>query len=289
MKKFIVAVLMLIPSVAFAADTLGSQPVKTKNKNDMQTQVTGADGSTLLTVQTNNSAGSGNGAQVLPAIATTAAPSYSNSDVVALSTDTSGNLRVTFGGTSAVNITQVNGATLSATNPVFTQLTDGTSTYVGAKSNQLPTSLGQTTMAGSTSVTIASNQSTINVAQGAPTGAGTNRPNAVSIASTATSTITLIGSLTVSVPTKLYQVHITSQSPARCTIQYDNNGSITKMGDVMISASTPMATFACPAGFCAVTAGSTGTQAWEASCTNLDTITNDFVGDVQYCSSASGC
>ncbi len=51
----------------------------------------------------------------------------------------------------------------SATNPVLNQLTDGTTAYVGTKTGQLPTTLGQTTMAASTSVTIASNQSSVPV------------------------------------------------------------------------------------------------------------------------------
>jgi fructose/tagatose bisphosphate aldolase len=52
---------------------------------------------------------------------------------------------------------------VSATNPVFVELSNGVTTYNAPSSTQLPAALGQTTEAGSLSVTIASNQSSVAV------------------------------------------------------------------------------------------------------------------------------
>jgi hypothetical protein len=94
---------------------------------------------------------------------TTAAPTYISGTTNPLSLDTSGNLRVTFAGSSEqnVNLNQVGGAAIA---------------------------LGQTTMSASIPVTIASNQSTLNineaqingVALGSPSTYGTS-PGAVSV------------------------------------------------------------------------------------------------------------
>lgn len=53
----------------------------------------------------------------------------------------------------------------AANNPMWVELTDGTAGYTGVKTGQLPAALGQTTMAGSLAVTLASNQSALSVAQ----------------------------------------------------------------------------------------------------------------------------
>lgn len=101
--------------------------------------VLASDQSNIVVVgtKTNNSAAPGaNNFGALPAVATTAAPTYTTGNQVALSTDTAGSLRVTTVGTNAVNLTQVGGSAIA---------------------------LGQTTMVSSLPVVIASNQSTLTV------------------------------------------------------------------------------------------------------------------------------
>jgi len=68
------------------------------------------------------------------------------------------------------------GATaVSATNPVFVELSNGATTYNAPSSSQLPAALGQTTMAASLSVAIASNQSAVPVTVSSlPTTSDTN-------------------------------------------------------------------------------------------------------------------
>lgn len=293
--KRIAAVLIVLsfPLVALAADTLGKTPVKTLSKTDVQVQPTGADGATLANIQANNTAiGSGGGIQEISGLVNSSLPTYSAGNIAMPSIDTGGRTYMTTDAATNLrsNITQVQGAVPSATNALFMTLTDGTTAYTGAKTGQLPSALGQTTMAGSTSVVLASNQSVISVTQGAPTGAATNRATPVNIASAGTTAIVCKGSLAVSQPLKLYQVHITSQSPVRCVIQYNDNATITKWGDAMTSAASPMATFACPGGFCALTTSATATtQQIEANCTNIDTVANDVGCDTSYCQAASGC
>ena len=86
----------------------------------------------------NNAAPAANNLGVLPAVASTAAPTYTTGDQVLLSTDLSGNLRTTatISGTTAFNLTQVGGSAIA---------------------------LGQTTMSASLPVTIANNQSNLAV------------------------------------------------------------------------------------------------------------------------------
>lgn len=293
MKRVIVlAMLALAPSLAFAADTVGKVSVRTQTKSDVQAQQTGADGATLEQVSANNTAQSAGGSWVLPAIVQSALPTYSvNGNLVGVTVDGSGRLYVTIDSTVTVqtNVKQINGAAPSATNPFPSQLTDGAASYVGAKTGQLPSSLGQTTKSGSVSMTLASDQGALSVTPGAPTGATTSRGTAVNIASSGTSTITCAGSLTISVPVKLYQVEITGAAQGRCTLRYNNNGATTNWFDAVTSAAAPTVVAPCPAGFCSITAGATGTQAIEASCTNFDAAAQDFQCSVQYCSSASGC
>jgi hypothetical protein len=293
MKKIIsLALLALLPTVAFAADTVGKVSVRTATKSDVQTQQSGADGATLEQVSANNTAQAAGGSWVLPAIVQSALPTYStNGNLVGLTVDASGRLYVTIDSTVTVqsNIKQINGAAPSATNPFAAQLTDGTASYVGAKTGQLPTALGQQTKAASVSMTLASDQGTLPVSQGAPTGAATARGTPVNIASAGTSTLTCVGSLTVSTPLKLYQVEIAGAAQGRCTLRYNNNGATTSWFDVVTSPAQSTIVAPCPAGFCGITAGTTGTQAIEASCTNFDAAAQDFSCSVQYCSAASGC
>jgi hypothetical protein len=281
----------LVPSMAFAADSVGKVSVRTNTKTDVQSQISGADGSTLGQVSANNTAQSTGGLWALPAIVQSALPTYStNGNLVGLTVDSSGRLYVTIDSTVTVqsNIKQINGAAPSATNPMPAQLTDGSASYVGAKTGQFPSALGQTTSASSLSVAIASDN-TVNTKAGAPTGAATNRGTAVNIVSAGTSTVTCVSSLTASTPLKLYQVEITGAAQGRCTIRYNNNGTTTNWFDAVTSAAAPNVVAPCPAGFCAITSGTTGTQAIEASCTNFDSAAQDFQCSVQYCSAASGC
>jgi len=73
------------------------------------------------------------------------------------------------GTTQAVDLTKVGGSTHSATVPVHARLTDGSASYVGAKTGQLPAALGSTTSAGSVSVTLSSDHAALPL----PTGAAT--------------------------------------------------------------------------------------------------------------------
>lgn len=288
-------IVLLLPGVAFGADTLSSAEtqVRTGAKTDVQAQPSGADGSTLANVLANNTAPGGagtGGVQILLGNVQTSAPTYASGNIAMPWLDTAGRQLVATNGTSlSANLAQVNGATFSATNPLFSQLTDGTTVYVGTKTGQLPSALGQTTMAGSVSVAIASNQSTIAVSAGAPSGAAAARGTPTNIASAGTTTLTCVGSLTTSTPTKLYRVIVTGAAMARCTVRYNNNGTMTNFGDVMVSPTAPTAEFKCEPGFCGLTTGTTGTQAYEASCNNFDAAAQDYACSVQYCISASGC
>lgn len=285
-------VLVFAAGSAFAADTVGKTSVRTATKSDVQAQISGADGSTLGQVSANNTAQSTGGFWALPAIVQSALPTYSvNGNLVGLTVDGSGRLYVTIDSTVTVqsNIKQINGAAPSATNPFPAQLTDGSASYVGTKTGQLPSALGQTTKSGSVSVTLASDQGTLSTSQGAPTGAATADGTGVSIASGATSTLTCVGSLTASTPVKLYQIVIAGVAQSRCTVRYNNNGTTTSWFDVVTTPANGMAVVPCPAGFCSVTAGATGTQAIEASCTNNDAYTQTFSCSAQYCNAASGC
>lgn len=224
-----------------------------------------------------------------------------------------------------MNIVQIGGATQSATNPLFSELTDGTTAYVGAKTGQFPSALGQQTMAASTGVVIASNQSTLSfnnaqvvgtttdvntgnasagtqrvvlasnqptvpVTQGVLSGMSDALGTTVNIAAAGTSTITCKGSLAVSQPLKLLRARISGAAMARCTLEYNDNSTLTKWASLVTSPATPWAEFACPYGACALTTSATVTiQQIEAVCTNFDSVAQDFTCDVSYCQSAAGC
>lgn len=269
MKRLALCLALLSASPALAADSVGKTAVRTVAKTDAQVQKSGADGTTLNQTSPNNTAqgGAGTGGDfVLPAIVQSSLPTYStNGNLVGLTVDASGRLYVVTDSTvtTATNVKQVNGTTVD--------------TNTGNAS------------AGTQRVVLASNQPTVPVSQGAPSGAATNRATPVSIASAGTTAITCVGSLTVSQPVKVYSVTITGAAMARCTVRYNNNTTMTNFADVVTSPATPTVQWSCPAGFCAVTAGASGTQAVEINCTNFDAAAQDFGCAVSYCSAASGC
>lgn len=291
MNRILALVVLLVSAQAFAADTIGKTAVRTNAKTDVQAQLAGADGSTLGQVSANNTAQSTGGLWVLPAIVQSALPTYStNGNMVGLTVDASGQLYVRMAANSSVNATQINGTAISATNGMPSQLTDGTAVYVGAKTGQLPSALGQGTMAASVSVAIASNQSAISVTQGAPSGVFTTRATPVNIAAAGTTALVLKSGLAVSQPLKMYSVTLSSAALMRCTVRYNDNGSFTNWGDVVLSPAEPTVTLPCPAGFCAMTTSATSTtQQFEANCTNFDSAAQDIGGNVSGCQAASGC
>lgn len=294
-RLWVVLAVLFAGSEARAVDTLGVTPVKTPTKSSVQSQMSGADGATLGQVSSNNTAqaGAGTGGMfTLPALVQSTLPTYStNGNMVALTVDGSGRLYITTDAATnlGTNIAQVNGATPSATNPLFDRLTDGTTAYVAAKTGQFPTSLGQTTKSGSLSVTLASDQGALSVSTGVPTGATSNRATPVNIASAATSTIVCKSGLAVSQPLKIYRAAITAAAQVRCTLQYNDNGTITKFGDAVTSPGLPSVEKLFN-GFANVTTSATATiQQVEAVCTNFDSFAEDVGCDVSYCQSASGC
>lgn len=285
---------LIATHAAYAADTLtaGKTQVRTGSKSDVQAQITDQGGTTLLNVQGNNSApGAGGGAEVLIGNVQTSAPSYTSGNLGLPWLDTSGRQYVTTDGAATLrnNLVQINGAAPSATNPMPSQLTDGTTAYVSAKTGQLPSALGQSTKAGSVSITIASDQGTLPVSQGAPTGAANAMGTQTNIASAGTTAIACATGLTASTPMKLYRVRVSGAAMARCVIRYNNNGAFTNWVNLMTSPSKPTDEATLPAGFVGLTTGATGTQAIEANCTNFDAAAQDFNCDVSYCIAASGC
>jgi hypothetical protein len=250
------AILSLMFAVpAFAADQLtgAKQQIKTGSKSDVQAQQSGADGNTIANVQSNNSTpGSGGGEQVLSGNVSTAAPSYTSGNFAMPWLDLAGRMHI-------------------------------------VDDLQLPASLGQQTAANSVSVVLASNQPTLPVAQGAPTGAANAMGTQTSIASSGTTAIACATGLTVSTPMKLYRVRVSGAAMARCVVRYNNNGSFTNWVNLMTSPAKPTDEATLPAGFVGLTTGSTGTQAIEANCTNFDAAAQDFNCDVSYCIAASGC
>jgi hypothetical protein len=284
-----------IISQAGAADSLpaAKTPVRTLNKNDVQTQITDQGGSTLLNVQAQNtSPGAGGGAHVLPAVAQSSLPTLTAGNLSGLTVDTSGRIYVTTdsGANLNTNLAQVSGASISASNPVPSRLSDGTVFYKGASSLQFPTSIGQTNSAGSLSVTIASDQSSVATKNAAPSGASFNRATPVNIASAGTTAIVCKGSLAASQTLAVYRVRVTGAALARCVVRYNDNGSFTNFGDVITSAASPNGEIQFPAGFAKLTTSATPTtQQIEANCTNFDTSAQDFGCDVNWCQSAAGC
>lgn len=266
MRNLIVLALLMCAAPSHAADTLGKMSVRTAAKTDVQTQLAGQDGATLGAIVANNTAQAGGGQWVLPAIVQSSLPTYStNGNLVGLTVDASGRLYVTIDSTSVsgTNLKQVNGTTVDVN--------------TGNAS------------AGTQRVVLASNQPTVPVSFGAASGAATVRAAPVNVASAGTSTITCKGSLTVSTPTKAYRVRATGAAMARCLFRYTDNVTSTNYGDLMLSAAKPQDEITFPTGFAGQTTGTTGTQAWELSCTNFDSAAADIGCDISYCVAASGC
>jgi hypothetical protein len=106
---------------------------------------------------------------------------------------------------------------------------------------------------------------------------------------TATGAITCSGSATVSVPTEMYQIAIHSADYWRCQIQYNNNGTPVNYGYCVTSSSNTTCVRTPPKSGWRQTAGSTGTQVWQATCTLFGASTTpDLVCDTTYCT-GSGC
>lgn len=283
--------LALAPSYALAADTLGKTTVRTGSATDLNAVVTGGDG-TAAQVAATNGAAAGNGLFVLGGLVQTSIPTLTNGRSSALSLDAGGRVYVVTD--SAVNlrsnITQIAGAAPSATNPLWTVLSDGAAAYTGTKTGQLPSALGQTTMSGSVSVAIASNQSTLNVSQGAPTGSGSARVAPTNIASAGSSTIVLKSSVGASLTTKPYQIVIASAAAVMCKLQYNDNATITPLTDVITSPANATVVWTPPPSMVSITTSSTATtQQYEAVCTNFDSAAQDVHASIVYCASASGC
>lgn len=191
--------------------------------------------------------------------------------------------------TLPANIAQVNGSTLASSNPLFDQLSDGTSTYVAAKTGQFPSALGQGLSAASLSVVLASDYS-LPVTTGAPTGANNGISSATNIASAGTTAVVCKSGLSASTPLKIYRVRVSGAALARCTIRYNDNGTFTNFSSLMTSAVTPTAEVNFPGGFAKLTTSATATtQQIEANCNNFDAAAQDFWCDTSYCQASSGC
>lgn len=294
MKKLLAfAVLIAFAAPADAADTFGKTVVKTAGAADVQAQITGSDGSSLAQVAASNGAAAGNGLFVLGAVYNSSLPSNTSGRAVALQTDINGRLIVTqdaSAGLLSMNLQKVLGATLAANNPVFTQLSDGAAVYVGAKTGQLPSALGQNTMANSLTVAIASNQSTLAVTSGAPSGSSFNNPAVTNIAAAGTSAIVCKSGLAVSQPTKPLQYVISAPGAVRCQLRYNDNSSMTNFASVVTTPGAPTVIWVPPSGIVGLTTSSTSTtQQYEANCTNFDAVAEDVSCAVVYCQSAAGC
>src|SRR6266852_4546003 len=240
---------------AHGADSLtgAKQQIRTGSKTDVQAQLADQGGVTLLNILTNNTADPG-GAKVIMGKVFATAPTYTAGMVAMPWVGTDGRLQVQ------------------------------------SNSSQLPAALGQTTMGGSTSVAIASDQSPVSVKSGTSSGFATALGTQTTIASGATTAISCASALTVSTPTKLYRIRASGAALARCTARYNNNGVFTNFGILMTSSAKPSDEIQFPNTVpAAVTTGSTGAQQWEINCNNFDILANDWNVDCSYCVSASGC
>jgi len=162
------------------------------------------------TLTNNNAAPVANNIGVLPVLANASAPLWIEGNQVLLSTDLTGNLRVVTSGTSAFNLTQVGGSAIA---------------------------LGQTTMANSFPVVIASDQSAIPVTFGeASTGivAYYQTASSVANASTGTVTYTVTGGMTF----YLKQI-MASSSGGPCRVQVDYGAGPTIICISFYSTSAP--------------------------------------------------
>lgn len=262
----LLSVYLALPSTALAADVFGKQPVKTVAIGDVTIELAGGDGSTVAQVAASNGAAAGNGLFVLAGVANSTLPSLTAGRAAGASIDLGGRMYVTGDASMTAllaNITKVSGSTLS---------------------------LGQTTMSASLPVVLASNQSTLAVTSGAPSGSGFLRNAATNIGSGASSTIVCKSGLSVSQPTKPLQYIITSGGAVRCTLQFNDNATLTKFADVATAPGDMTVVWTPPSGVVGLTTSSTVTTLqYEAACTNFDSVAQDVYCSVSYCQSASGC
>lgn len=163
----------------------------------------------------------------------------------------------------------------------------GTNLRISASGGSIE-AVGQQTMAVSIPVVIASNQSTLPVSQGAPTGIATFVSAASNIAANnGTATLTGTGTLTAAQPFEAFRVRITAPvSYWQCKIQYMNNVTPTVLGYVTNQNSEVKPT---KGAWRVTSVGGSGTQALQAVCNNLDTLNaQDFIVESDYCQGA-GC
>lgn len=278
--RLLAALSLLVAGTVLAADTLGKTQVRTGLKNDLQAQLTDQGGTTLANIQANNTApGAGGGLQVLVGNVQTTAPTYTAGNIAMPWIDTSGRLQIvtTPSGSSEqnVNLNQVLGSTISAANPVFVQMTNGTTAYTGGIQ-------GNQTMANSFPVTMAFNQ--------APAGATFNRGSVLTINGGASGAVVCKAGLAVSQTTKPYLIVVSGMAAARCTLRYNDNGSFTNFADVFTSVNAPTQSWSPPPNFASLTTSATvTTQQYEANCSNIDVTNTDFECSIAYCQAASGC
>lgn len=271
-------VMVLLAGPVLAADSLtpAKTPIRTINKNDIQTQATGQDGTTVLQISVDNTALGGasiGAAFVLPAIAKSTTPTTTDGNAVMLWTDTTRRLYVRTDSAQPLdsNLTKIAGTAVSVN--------------AGAADN------------GTQRVVLATGGATVPVTSGAPSGAASavqnvtaGSPSSTNIGTGVTTAVVCKGSLAVSQPLKLYKAVVAGAALARCNIRYNDNGTFTNWGSVVVSPTLPSFAYDCPGGFCSLTTSATSTvQQIEANCTNFDTAAQDFSCSVQYCQSASGC
>lgn len=294
------ALLPLIVSPAYAADVFGKQPVRTVAIGDVTIEIAGSDGVSVAQIAANNGAAAGNGIFILGGTYNSSLPTNTSGRSVSLQTDVNGRLIVTqdaSAGPLTNNLTRVGGSSI-----VLGQTTMGSSLPVVISSDQtaLPAnikqingstlSLGQTTMSSSLPVTLASNQGAISTTVGAPSGSSFIRNAATNIAAAGSSTIVVKSALAVSTPTKPLQFTVTASDQVRCTLQYNDNSTLTKFTDVTVSPAAPTFAWQPPSGIVGLTTSSTSTtQQYEAVCSNFGSTAQDVYVSLVYCSAASGC
>lgn len=295
-----VAVLPIVEGPAHATDIYGRQPVRTVNASDVQTQITGADGSSLAQVAASNGAAAGNGLFVLGAVYTAALPTNTTGRAVSLQTDINGRLLVTqdaSAGALLENLTKVGGSSIalgsttsSASLPVVIA-SDQANVPANIKQvNGSTLSLGQTTKSASLPVALASDTGTLAVTQGAPTGSSFNNPSVTNIAAAGTSAIVCKSGLAISQPTKPLMFTISAPGAVRCQLRFNDNSSMTNFASVVTSPGYPTVAWTPPSGVVGLTTSSTVTTLqYEANCTNFDSVAQDVSCSVVYCQAASGC
>jgi hypothetical protein len=261
-----IAQLALAPS-ALAADTYGKQPVKTTTIGDVTVLLADSGAVNVAQIASSNGAAAGNGLFVLGAVYNSALPTNTSGRSVALQTDINGRLIITQDASAAklfTNVAQVNGTTAD--------------TNTGNAS------------AGTLRVVLASNQPTLGVTAGAPTGAGFNAAAATNIAASGSSTIVCKSGLAVSQPTKPIYWQITSAGAVRCTLQFNDNSTLTKFTNIAVAPGAMTQTYSPNYGTVGLTTSSTVTTLqYEANCTNFDSTAQDVYCSLVYCQAASGC